>query len=145
MANETPISTLVGRHVSIAEDETTISVEIRSLLLSHTLPLDAIGVTVNNTYYSRELIARLRIDDAAKGTVRDWLRTRRRRAVTTMADRKLFCTKCNAGIIVEREVPAQCPTCGSSSWRCATHPSTPYTLTFNDKSFFRSIRVSADE
>lgn len=62
-----------------------------------------------------------------------------------MAGRKLFCTRCNHGIVVEREVPAQCENCGSSAWRSATHPSTPYTLTYNDRSFLKSIRIQADD
>lgn len=61
--------------------------------------------------------------------------------------RVLYCTRCGHGIVVDRDVPAVCPNpqCHSSSWRCATHPSTPYALNFNDRAFLKSIRVLAEE
>jgi predicted RNA-binding Zn-ribbon protein involved in translation (DUF1610 family) len=68
------------------------------------------------------------------------------REAQTMAGRKLFCAKCGYGIVVDREVPAVCPNkqCGSSTWRCSSHPSKPYTLTEDDKAFLRVQRIDPD-
>jgi predicted RNA-binding Zn-ribbon protein involved in translation (DUF1610 family) len=62
-----------------------------------------------------------------------------------MAGRKLFCTKCDRGIVIKTdELPDACPYCGSGAWRSANDPEKPYTLTEMDKRFLKSIRVDAD-
>jgi hypothetical protein len=61
-----------------------------------------------------------------------------------MGRRVLYCSQCGHGIVVDREVPAVCTKCGSSTWRSAKNPSSPYVLSEQDKLFLRTNRIDPE-
>lgn len=58
---------------------------------------------------------------------------------------KLFCRRCHVGVVVNGDLPSECPHCRSTTWSSAIDPRVRYQLSADDKRFLRSNRIAIDD